>query len=48
MDSEGSLNYPITMGSQPNCFEVDLAVVIRVALNVVLDNVLKSVLKDLP
>ena len=37
----------ITMGSQPNCFEVDLAVVICVALNVVLDNILKSVLKDL-
>ena len=38
----------ITMGSQPNCFEVDLAAVICVALNVVFDNVLKSVLKDLP
>ena len=38
----------ITMGSQPNSFEVDLAVVISVALNIVLDNFLKSVLKDLP
>ena len=29
----------ITMESQPNYFEVDLAVVIRVALNVVFDSV---------
>ena len=48
MDSEGSLNHAIYVGSQPNCFEVDLAVVIRAALNVVHDYVLKSVLKDLP